>query len=328
MKFRLYFFQLTIIFLIAFSPCPAQQPESVIDLQNRISLLQFSDDGKLLAAETGYDFAIYKTETGKLHSKLETPSGFSANSAIFSNDGKVLITGNNDGKIRFFDTATFSLLKTFSATQWSIYALSISPDNRILAADAADGTVQLWNIKTGNKIKILGDKGQRMKFINFSPNNKFLAIITLDSELNLFDFETSKKIFSVQHSTQSPLIFCRQGKELVTTNHKVVDFLSAKNGKIIQSVEIPKEYIPFTAHQFGGYFHGQTIISEDCQTAAINDWKSKTITLLDIKSKKVKKILENSASSKGSSYIMSFSPNGEFIAAGSTSGKVKIWRLK
>jgi len=326
MKANIIFPTLFIIFVLLGNSSMAQKPEYVFDQKDKIQLLKFSEDGKMLIAETSYDFLIYDTKTGQIKGKLETP-GFFANSAIFSKDGKLLITGNNDGKVRVFDTSTLFLLKTLPVTKWSIFNLAISENSEILAADAADGTIELWDIRTESKIQTLGEKGQRMEFINFSPDDNFLAAASLDNKLDLFDIKTGKKIFSVRRSTQSPLIFCRQGKELAVTGYETIDFLSAKNGEAVSSVKIPKETVPFTPRPsgMGGFYLGQVIVSEDCQKAAIANWKTQTITLIDVKTQKVEKIFDGSGET---SHVMAFSPDGEFIAGGSANGKVKLWRTK
>ena len=187
--------QFLVLIILFSSPCFAQKPKFVFEEPDRIDLLTFSKDGKMLAVVTSRGSKVYNTESGKLKGKLDT--NWYSNSAIFSNDGKRLMTGHNDGKVRLWDTQTFAELKTLSITKWSIYNLAISPDDKTLAIDAADGTIELWNIQNGEKFGTLGSVGQRMKSMRFTHNGNFLATINLDGELTLWNIKTKVKAFSI-----------------------------------------------------------------------------------------------------------------------------------
>ena len=321
-------FQSLIVFGLLLAACFAQQPPKfVFDRPDRIDLLKFTEDGKFLAAVTSRDFKIYDTASGEISGRLK--STHYANSAIFSKDGKFLITGNNDGKVRVWETANYSLLKTLAVTEWSIYSLAISADGRILGVDVGDGTIELWNLDEQKKVAAFGAPGQRMAAMNFSPDEKFFAGFNLQSELTVWKPATGEKIFSVARANQSPVTYCRKGRELAISDYSAVNFLDSRTGKTTRTLTIPKEIAPLFPRAAGmnAYFLGKVIVSPDCRTAAIGNWKKKTISLLDLKTAKVKKVLDYSASPE-TNYIVVFSPNGKLIAAGSSGGKIHIWQTE
>lgn len=314
----------TIIFL-CFIWGRAQTPEFTFKQADRTELLAFSEKDNLLAAEAN-DIDIYETKTGNY--KTTVKKDFFANSMTFAPDGEILGTGNNDGKIRLFDTKNFSLLKTFSVTKWSIYALAFSADSKLLAADGADGTVQIWNTVRGEKIQTLGAKAMvSLRAIAFSPKGNYLATYNSNSELGLWNLKSGKKVFSVVIANQSPLTFCRNGKELAVTNFTGVKFLNTQNGEIIKTHNLSPKAVPFTKHSGGGYFHGKVIISPDCKTLAVTNLIKKNVVILDLNSSKVRKILSDTGLQE-SSYVGNFSPDGKIFATGSTRGNVRVWRIK
>lgn len=305
----------------------SQSPDYTFTHKNRIELLFFSPAGTLLAAEDSSDFNIYEMKTGNLRGTLER-KGF-ANSAIFSNDGKFLITGNNYGEVNIYDTSDLSLTKTFPVTRWSIYSLAISPDNLNLAIDIGDGTIEIWNLKDGEKINMLGEKGLRMKFMTYSPGGKLLASTNLESKIFIWNLAKPEKSFSLSTYSQSAPAFCQGGGELAVANLLEVKFINTTDGQILRTLPIPKEYIPYTPQNLGGNFHGKVSVSNGCKTVIINNYKTKTITLLDVATKKIKQITDDSAS-EGSSFITDFLPltNTNLITNGSTKGEIKVWRIK
>ena len=116
-------------------------------------------------------------------------------------------------------------------------------------------------------------------------------------------------------------------QELIVAHLNFIDFLDVKNGKVSHSVKIPKENIPCTAQVMQVNCHGKVFISNDNKTIVINNWKTKIITLLDIETGNIKNNFDDSVS-KQSSFICVLSPDGKYIASGSTDGKVKVWQVE
>jgi len=182
----------------------------------------------------------------------------------------------------------------------------------------------------------LGNKGQRMKFMTFSHNGNLLATVNeeiqgnvLKGKLTFWSLENLNKTFSVENYSNTKMFFCKDGNQLALTNIFGVKFVNVKNGAEISSLKIPKENLPFTAHPngMGGNFHGKSFISQDCKTLGIHDFKAKTITLLDIKSNKIRKVI-NDSETKESVFLVTFSPDMKFVSSGSWKGVVKVWEIK
>jgi WD40 repeat protein len=106
----------------------------------------------------------------------------------FSPDGKRLVTGCHDGKVRLFDVAKGAQLKEISASTTKdatmIYALAWSPDGKQLVSGGFDNSLRLWNAESGALIRELkaykpkeSEKGHRDSVLSvaFSPDGQYLA---------------------------------------------------------------------------------------------------------------------------------------------------------
>ena len=68
-------------------------------------------------------------------------------SAVFSHDGRLLVTGHADGVVIVRNTADFTVVSRYRccASTW-IRALALSPDDTLLAIGAQNGELILWNV--------------------------------------------------------------------------------------------------------------------------------------------------------------------------------------
>jgi WD40 repeat protein/serine/threonine protein kinase len=64
----------------------------------------------------------------------------------FSPDGRILVTGGNEGSIQLWDWARGKELITFKGHATRIMSLAFSPDGSLLATGGADNTVKLWEL--------------------------------------------------------------------------------------------------------------------------------------------------------------------------------------
>jgi WD40 repeat protein len=124
-------------------------------------------------------------------------------SLLFSPDGKILITGDGEGKIRLWDVDNqYTLLETYQDHQRQIFSLTLSPDSSVLASSSDDKTVILWDIDLLSKLlrrkSVLEGHDNGVRSVTFSPDGKTIATGGIDNTIrhwDLADVDTKAKIY-------------------------------------------------------------------------------------------------------------------------------------
>jgi RNA polymerase sigma factor (sigma-70 family) len=153
--------------------------------------LAFSPDGKLLAtggSQHDNDVRLWDVTAGKEHRVIKT--GAIVHAVTFSRDGKVLATGQGDGRVVLWDVATGKELRVLAGATDSALRVAFSPEGRLLAAAGPverDGKrpygVRLWSAAAGKLLRSWDDTGAS---VGFSPDGKMIAILGKDGTVRLW----------------------------------------------------------------------------------------------------------------------------------------------
>lgn len=123
-------------------PPPAWAADSAA---SAIEALDFSTDGRLLAAAAGGGITLWDVRAARVLVNL--PGGYGARVAL-SPDGSTLATMTSDGVITLFDTASRQRLGALSQgiAQPAGVDIAFSPDGRTLASTVSGGGLMLWDM--------------------------------------------------------------------------------------------------------------------------------------------------------------------------------------
>ena len=176
--------------------------------KGRITDIEFSPNGNLLAAASLLGIWLYDTATLRETSFLTVNSGWvtsiafsldggtlagyksTVNSLSFSPDGRALASGNRDRTVRVWDARTGEQLHKLVGHTAPVNSVVFSPDGSTLASGCMDHTVRLWNAETGEHLCTLRGHEARVQSVTFSPDGSALASCGDDSEIRLWDIKT------------------------------------------------------------------------------------------------------------------------------------------
>jgi len=128
-----------------------------------VSSIVFSHDGRCLALglsdgqiriwdlTTRTEVAVLGKEPGWLEDKQAVSQNLLAVSALsFSQDGKLLVSGSQDCKVRIWDLDNGEVLAgPFCGHKNPVWAVSFLPDQGHILSRSGFRTVRVWNVKTG-----------------------------------------------------------------------------------------------------------------------------------------------------------------------------------
>jgi len=132
----------------------------------QLSSVRISPDNQIIAAGLYSGSIKFLNMKGEIIRSIgghaEDPSNFFK--FEFSLDGKMLVSGGRDGKIKIWDSASGRLNRTISGNLGSIRTVSLSPDGRFIVSGGEARRVQLWDVKTGELIRTFIDPDMKIDY--------------------------------------------------------------------------------------------------------------------------------------------------------------------
>jgi eukaryotic-like serine/threonine-protein kinase len=139
-----------------------------------VTAVAFSPDGRALAAATGNDVWLWDLASGQHRVTLRGHTG-AVTALAFSPDGRRVLTGSEDGGVRWWDpTSGQPGLQPKAVDLGRVRAVACSPDGQQVAA-AGDGGIRVFQAQTGQLALALPGHGGRVTCAAFTPDGRDLA---------------------------------------------------------------------------------------------------------------------------------------------------------
>jgi WD40 repeat protein len=187
-------------------PYAAAEPENLL----------FSLDGRRLIFHQTSLQNTWDLATGQPVANEFDPAWEGSN-AVFSPDGKRLVSVNSKGEVIFVDWRRRSILKRYPAHQDNGRAAARSPDGRLVATGAEN--VILWDAITMRKIAPL-EHSSVVWGLAFSPDSRWLVSTHGDGAMLVWDMVERRRAANFnQHSDSVPTVaFAHDGKRIASAS--------------------------------------------------------------------------------------------------------------
>jgi WD40 repeat protein/serine/threonine protein kinase len=114
--------------------------------------------------------------------------------AVFSPDGRSIITGSRDRTVRVWDAATGQQRgRSLRHADW-VTAVAVSPDGRTLLTGCHDSCAWLWDLATGQMVGEPLRHSSDVDAVAFSPDGRTLVTGGTDGTVRLWDALTRKPL--------------------------------------------------------------------------------------------------------------------------------------
>jgi WD40 repeat protein len=148
---------------------------------DRVTALDFSPDGKLLATGGGVpsregEVTLWEVDGARLVRKFDPPHSDAVLALDFSPDGKYLATAGADRFMKLIEVATGRPLKSFEGHAGHVLGVSFQRTGRTLVTASADNTVKVWDAVTGEQRKGIAGFDKEVTAVRFvGDTDQFVA---------------------------------------------------------------------------------------------------------------------------------------------------------
>ncbi|CAJ2502768.1 Uu.00g101620.m01.CDS01 [Anthostomella pinea] len=178
--------------LILPSPTQVAVTDITVPAANPTALGASNND--YFAVTTGLRVQIYSIRTRKLV-KTITRFGDIARSGDVRRDGRIMVAGDDSGKIQAFDIGSRAILKTWTEHKQPVWTTKFSPaDLTTLMSASDDKTVRLWDLPSQESTSTFVGHGDYVRSGCFMPGtmSNMLVSGSYDTTVKLWDPRTPK----------------------------------------------------------------------------------------------------------------------------------------
>jgi len=332
-------------------------------ITNHVMCLAFSPDGRALAFGT-FEGRIGLWDLEDQGSPLlREPTGDGVTGLSFSPAGNTLAASVYSHKLELWDTTERRKIDTLLGHAGEVWSIAFAPDGKMLASGSEDGMVMLWNPthKTNDEIT-LADVSPYfwLGHPSFSPDSRTLAIGDRKGHVQLVD-AGSLQPQRILTNAGLPVAFSANGMNLLTRNleFKRLQLWEINAGKALSSVSMRLSEHDWLAAAISddwativvgsldgtvefvdpqnGRLTGQTNIpiapytlelSPNGHTLAVGGSVGSLNGVAELWDVTTKRKLWRFGGHKQRVSVVTFSPDGRFLATGSWDSTLKLWDVK
>jgi len=234
---------------------------------------------------------------------LQTGHVGRVNVAAFSDNSRVIATGDHLGSILVWGVESGRQLWSLAGHSSSITALSFSPDGRWLASSsgfAGSSDVRIWDLTTGRERRRLNGHKDRVLNLAFTPDSRHLA--TAGDTVRIWDIasgELQQPVWSASVSPRAFLSYSPDGRTIAIREETQLTLVPVSGGNAMRRLPLSGTPLRLNA-----------VFSPDGRRVATID--NRRLKLWD--SRSGARVLDKELSYQFGANVQRFSANGRELA--------------
>ena len=280
-----------------------------INVGSQVFSVSFSPDGTRVVSRSWEGVRVWDVVSGE--SVFNLFRGRS-NSVAYSNDGKYIGSGNDDGTISIWNAGTGeSIHGALEGHTRRVNCVAFSPDSKYIASGSDDRTVRIWDVERGSVIgEPLQGHSLGVRSVIFISNGIHFASSSLH-EIIVWDVES-------REMTYPPL----EGSLGLVFSHDSSKIMSQCSGGVIRIWEVS------TGTMLREFYRSEFVCrdllasSPDSRHILV-EWGCEIMGIFDVEdSKTLPKLFRGHTNTVTSA---SYSPDGTRFVSGSKDGTIRLW---
>ena len=261
-----------------------------------------------------YLVVITISTNGQVQPRLVLPVGHTNHitSAIFSPDGKYVLTASFDKTARIWDASSGKEIHILKGHTSAINSSSFSSDGKYVVTASGDGIAIIWDVSSGKQLNVLKGHTRHISRGSFSADGKYIITSSGDGTSRIWEVASGKELHKLKGNTSkiNSASFSSNGKLVVTGS----DDSTAR----IWDVSTGKEFHKLQGHTGMVYAPSFSSDMKYILTASLDS----TARIWDVFSGKE---LHNLKGHKSWISSASFSPDGKYVVTASADSTTRIW---